>query len=495
MTEASLQIRREKTAIFRDRLSTPMQMLLKHRFLDGDHTIFDYGCGRGDDLRALEVGGIAVNGWDPHYLPDSPRVESDVVNMGFVINVIENPRERIEALKAAYVLTKKLLVVSVMLQGQGQYKTISDHKDGVVTKIGTFQKYYSSPEIKQFVEQTLGREPIVVAPGCLFIFRNDEDEQSFLEARHSHHVTPDELVKWALPSDKRLRIYERNKDLLEDFWNTCLRLGRLPAADEYARIEELKESVGAPKKSLSVIAGPDREESLRQAGKRRTDDLTVFFALNLFERRKSFGTLPVKIQRDIKAFFGNYQSAVEGARAVLFSAGKPDAIEKACTVAIKNGIGYLEAGHSLTLASSLADRLPPLLRIYIGCAAQLTGEIDEADMIKIHITSAKLTLMSYDDFEGKAIPLMSERVKIDMRNQRIDFFEYGDEYKPHPLYFKSRFLDRRSKAFKKQRGFDEKLAVIEELEDYGEFGPPLADLKRILSNRKLEIQGFDLISR
>jgi hypothetical protein len=43
-------IRREKTAIFRDRLSLPMQMLLKHKYLDGSYSVFDYGCGRGNCL-------------------------------------------------------------------------------------------------------------------------------------------------------------------------------------------------------------------------------------------------------------------------------------------------------------------------------------------------------------------------------------------------------------------------------------------------------------
>ena len=495
MSEARLEIRREKTAIFRDRLSTPMQALLKHRFLEGEHSIFDYGCGRGDDLRALEVAGITVRGWDPHYRPDALKVESDVVNLGFVINVIENPKERAAALISAYRLARKLLVVTVMLQGQAQYKASFEHQDGIVTKIGTFQKYYSTSEVRQFVERVLGREPVAVSPGCLFVFRTDEDEQLFLEQRYSHHITPDELVKWSLPSDKRLRTYERNKDLLEDFWRACLRLGRLPANDEYQKIEILKENVGSPKKAMTVIAGPDREEALKKASCRRADDLLVFFALNLFERRKSFVRLPPTIQRDVKAFFGNYQAAIEKAKSVLFSAGKPDEIARACKNAHDNGIGYMEGVRSLSLDAKLADRLPVLLRIYMGCAAQLTGEIDESDIIKIHITSAKLTLTSYDDFEHKAIPLMIERIKVDMRNQHVDFFEYGEQYKPHPLYFKSRYLNRRGNSYKQQKVFDGKLAELEELKGYGDFGPSAEELARILKSKRLKIEGLDLVSR
>jgi hypothetical protein len=36
-------------------------------------------------------------------------------------------------------------------------------RDGVMTKRGTFQKYFSQGEIKAFVEQVLDEEPIAVA--------------------------------------------------------------------------------------------------------------------------------------------------------------------------------------------------------------------------------------------------------------------------------------------------------------------------------------------
>jgi DNA phosphorothioation-associated putative methyltransferase len=74
------RIARERTALFRDRLSTPFQALLKHGFIDGSFTVFDYGCGRGDDLRLLEAGGIEARGWDPHYAPKEPITPADVVN-------------------------------------------------------------------------------------------------------------------------------------------------------------------------------------------------------------------------------------------------------------------------------------------------------------------------------------------------------------------------------------------------------------------------------
>jgi DNA phosphorothioation-associated putative methyltransferase len=48
-------IDRHKTAIVRHELSAPMKQLAKQGFLNGDYTIFHYGCGRGDDLTELEA--------------------------------------------------------------------------------------------------------------------------------------------------------------------------------------------------------------------------------------------------------------------------------------------------------------------------------------------------------------------------------------------------------------------------------------------------------
>jgi len=326
MSDAEVGIQRERTAIFRDRLSTPMQMLLKHEFLDGEYSVFDYGCGRGDDLRALESQGIAACGWDPHYAPTNPRVSAGIVNLGFVINVIEKTAERAEALRSAFELARKLLVVTVMLDSQAQYRNVRRLGDGVVTSTKTFQKYYSQAEIRQYLEQQLARQPIVVAPGCLFVFRSDEDEQDFLARRHAHRIAADELVKWSLPPDRNLRLYERNKDLLESLWSCCLRLGRIPAADEFDGIDELKEKIGSPKKALTILSGDERSVALKNAAQQRTGDLCVFFALNLFERRKSAASLSPTLQRDIRAFFGTYKNALELARPTLFAAGRPHEI-------------------------------------------------------------------------------------------------------------------------------------------------------------------------
>ena len=83
-----VDVPRYKTALKRNRLSVPIQLLYKHELLNDGGTVFDYGCGRGDDVRLLRDLGVQASGWDPHYLPNEEIVRADIVNLGYVVNVI-----------------------------------------------------------------------------------------------------------------------------------------------------------------------------------------------------------------------------------------------------------------------------------------------------------------------------------------------------------------------------------------------------------------------
>src|SRR5579871_721939 len=103
------QVRRERTAIIRFKHSKPIMLALAHGIIDASISVFDYGCGRGEDIAHLESRGIQAAGWDPHYRPDTPIASADVVNLGYVLNVIEDPSERTATLHRAFALAKKVL--------------------------------------------------------------------------------------------------------------------------------------------------------------------------------------------------------------------------------------------------------------------------------------------------------------------------------------------------------------------------------------------------
>jgi DNA phosphorothioation-associated putative methyltransferase len=495
-----VRVERHRTALQRYSLSTPMQALFRHGFLDGRGTVFDYGCGRGDDVRILTELGLSATGWDPHFAAKNDRREADVVNLGFVINVIEDPRERREALAGAYALARKVLAVAALIGGRTAYEQHRLFRDGVLTTRGTFQKYFTQEELRGYLEETLGREPVAVAPGVFFVFRDDAEEQRFLAARQTLARCPVRLPRPVVarpertpraPRAQRLSRWEIHKDLLEDFWAQCLSLGRMPKEDEYPRLPELRASVGAPATVLRRLSEERGEDSLEAARRARMEDLLVYLALNVFERRRSFRKLPDGLQRDIAGFWGSYASAQGEATKLLFSLGRVEVIHAAARASAEAGVGVLDADHALMLHSSLVPHLPAVLRAYVGCASRLYGEVESADLVKIHIQSGKLSLMTYDDFAGKPLPRLLERVKIDLRAQRVVFFDHGEGERAQLLYGKSRYVRPDFERYEDQAAFERSLDALGI--DLGGFGPDLAALEEALGARKLRIRGFRLV--
>ncbi|NKN33467.1 DNA phosphorothioation-associated putative methyltransferase [Marichromatium bheemlicum] len=488
---------RHLTALVRYGFSAPIQSLARHGFLDGRHRLFDYGCGRGDDVRGLVENGLSAAGWDPYYAPDNPIASADLVNLGFVINVIEDFDERLEALTRAWSLAERLLVVSVMLSNQNDPRG-ERFRDGVMTQRGTFQKYYTQAEIKAFLEQVLDEEAIPVAPGVLYVFRDKDAEQRFLVDRYRSRrnrlrdptVRPPDRVR--ARRDRAAEKYAAYQVPLERLWEQCITLGRWPDKSEVEDLIVLTEGFGSLPKALRFLEARHETEALEQAAASRTADLEVYFALQQFERRKPYSHLERGLQRDIKTFFGDYATAKTQATEQLFRIADIGAIEDACRAAAEHGLGWLEPGQSLQLHVSLVEQLPPLLRIYVGCAAVLYGDYRHADLVKIHIASGKVSLMRYDDFQGQPLPRLIERVKIKLRDLDIEYFAYGEDYEPPFLFYKSRTINEEFPNYPEQLAFEQALEDLG-LFDLTGYGPLPALFQETLARHRWTIVGFELV--
>ena len=104
-TKPQVTIERHKAAIVRYDFSRPVRLALEAGLFAPGASFFDYGCGHGGDVERIETEGYTSGGWDPYYCPHDPLVEADIVNLGYVINVIEDLGQRREALLKAWQLT------------------------------------------------------------------------------------------------------------------------------------------------------------------------------------------------------------------------------------------------------------------------------------------------------------------------------------------------------------------------------------------------------
>jgi DNA phosphorothioation-associated putative methyltransferase len=490
-------IRRHLTALWRSNYSAPVQALLRHNLVNERTTFFDYGCGRGDDVHALRQSGIDATGWDPFYACDAERRLADAVNLGFVINVIEDIGERTEALQNAFSLTQGVLAVAAMLTSQ----IPPDGKvygDGYISSRNTFQKYFSQSQLRDFIEHSLDTTAIAAGTGVFLIFRDKELEQKFLAARYRRARVPqtrawDRVRPTRAPQvrvDRVAQLIGENRQHLDHLWSCFLELGRTPHRDEIDadNLRALESGVGSLTKALKLTLAYYPNQDFIRAAEATKADLSVWGALETFQKRKPYRHLATKIRNDIKHFFGDYPSYQSHSQALLFQIGNLEAIERSCIQAYENGFGWLEPEHSLQLHSTLLERLPPLLRVYVGCATVLCGDISEFDLIKIHIRSGKVTLMKFEGFEHNVLPRLTQRVKVKLRDQDIEIFTYGQAYPPPLLFHKSRYINEEFPGYAEQVEFETELERLG-LHNLTGYGPPEVEFFNALAAARWGIEG------
>lgn len=496
-----LSIFRHRTALSRVTLSAPVQCLIRDGLLTTSAAFFDYGCGRGDDIATLRTNGFTAEGWDPHFCPETESTPAQVVNLGFVINVIEDLEERIEALKRAFSLASHVLAVGVMLASSGPSTGGRCYRDGVVTSRGTFQKYFTQAELQQFLESVLDVDAYPAAPGICYVFKDRLLEQTYLLRKSGDHsriararlAAVSKLRPQQPRSSRAVAAVESEEALayLARLWSTCLELGRPPEIEEFPDVETARRLFRSPNRAITTALSRNDPEALARAGKGRRDEILVMLALQHFGRRRQFTELEDRLRRDIKTFFGSFRIADAKAHELLFSVHDTSVIAAACIEAASLGLGWLEPEHSIQLHTSLVPRLPAPLRVYISCATALAGSLSGYDLVKAHMRSGKVTLMSFDDFAGAPLPKLSSRIKVRLRDQDFDTFEYGNEQPSPLLYNKSRYINEEYPCYAEQLAFDEALEELKIVNLDG-YGPPAAEFYQRLFDGRREIDGFVL---
>jgi DNA phosphorothioation-associated putative methyltransferase len=151
---------------------------------------------------------------------------------------------------------------------------------------------------------------------------------------------------------------------------------------------------------------------------------------------------------------GDYQTALQAGLKLLYASGDPSKIQSACK---DPDLGWQDE-QALYVHRDLLERLPPVLQAYVGCATTLLGDMEQVDVIKIHKASEKVTFLTYDDFEGKPIPELQRRVKVNLRTRRVETFNHSQS--GQCLYFKERFVRLDHPRFAEMKAFSTKLRKL-----------------------------------
>lgn len=427
---------RHGTAIARTDLSRPVVLVLEDGLLPPGATFFDYGCGRSGDLHRLATLGYEVAGWDPAHHPEGELRVSDVVNLGYVINVIEDPAERVQVLRRAWALTRSVLIVAARPDWEARSVPERRYGDGIPTAKGTFQRFYAQEELRAQTDGVLGVRTIAAAPGVFYVFRDDVRAQGFIAARVRRRPLP----RARIPAVRRPRVsevlFEAHRAILDPVVAFIEARGRAPEPFELPAAAAAREQFGSVRAALAVVRRVTGDASWRAAQLAATEDLTVHPTLAAFGGRPRFTGLPADIQVDVKTFIGSNNAACAAADALLFSAGDQSAIDEACR---ESTVGK-HMPEALYVHVTALPRLRPLLRVYEGCARALTGTVARANIIKLNRIEPKVGYLIYPGFDRDPHPALEASVRADLRRLHVKYRDFTKSENPPILHRKDTFV-------------------------------------------------------
>lgn len=425
--ESDAVIPRHRTAIRRGDHSRPVSLAQSHGLIGPEYSFFDYGCGFGEDVQLLKEGGVDARGWDPYYQPDAPIAPADCINLGYVLNVIEDQAERAHTLRSAFEIARRVLVVSVRVDQS--LSTGIDFADGLVTNSGSFQKIFTQSEFRAYLQATLGQKPYMAGLGIAYVFKDEA-----AESEHLARLTIAPAKRERADLFARFSSDPQGQGLLQ----VTRALGRVPLPSEFDQYPDLLSRFGSLSRIERLVSGLLGTESLEETRNLKRNGILTFFAMLRLRGVKPppVRLLPAETQADIKLFWPSYRRAMEEGEEFLFSLAKPELIREACLAA---PVGK-RLPTDFYLHRSAEELLPPLLQVLLFAARQIVGEVDY-NILKIAMDGRKLSFLNYKDFDEVAHPLLLHSVRVHLPSASYVIRDYSSSENPPILHRKETFVD------------------------------------------------------
>lgn len=425
------KIERHRAALVRHDLSRPVRSALESGLFTSGFTFFDYGCGHGGDIQRIKDKGYRSSGWDPYYRPDTERVPADIVNLGYVINVIEDAGERREALLKAWELTRHVLLVSAQISVSDRHQQLLAYGDGFITRRRTFQKYYEQEELKQYIDSVLDVNAVPAGLGIYFVFRHELAAETFRASRwKSTAKTP--------PVRKACRQFDDYRLMLTPLMAFMTERGRLPIAGELPEAAQanILAEFGSLRHAFDLVLQATDGREWKAIAEQRRQDLLIYLALSVFRHRLQVKYLSPPVKQDLKALFGSIREAFDRAEELLLQVGDMPTIAQLCQ---ESPIGQKD-GHSLSIHISALNALSPLLRVYEGCASRTIGRMEGANVIKLQTNVPKISYLFYPDFDEVPHPVLSTAMQISLRDVYVSYNTYELSENPSVLHRKEQLV-------------------------------------------------------
>lgn len=216
--------------------------------------------------------------------------------------------------------------------------------------------------------------------------------------------------------------------------------------------------------------------------------MLIFLALSRFDGRPHFGRLPQPVRLDIRSIFSTYRNACEQADAALLAVGD---MERVRAAAARSAVGK-RTPSALYVHESALDDVPPLLRLYEGCARGYIGRVEGANIVKLHTGEPKISYLSYPEFDPDPHPALAESLTVHLQTFRLRERDYRGFRNPPVLHRKETFLAPTHPLhakFSRLTRQEESKGLLEDASNIG----TRRGWNQVLSDRGLTLRGHRLV--
>jgi len=288
---------------------------------------------------------------------------------------------------------------------------------------------FEQHELKTWIDQSLDTFAVPAGPGVFYAFRDPDARAAFVASRYRREIVVPRLTR-------SVDRFENHKAVLQPLMDFFTARGRLPDVDELPETAAVIPALGSLKKAFRLIQSATGAEAWVEIADKRAQDLLIYLALARFDRRPPLSRLPLPLQRGIRALFRSYAQACKQADSLLFSVGKPEEVNAACTASF---IGK-KTPEALYVHASAIDQLPASLRVFEGCARAYIGRVEGVNVVKLNRLEPRISYLSYPAFEDDPHPALAQSLSVHLQTFRVRTRDYSNAGNPPVLHRKETFL-------------------------------------------------------
>ena len=362
------------------------------------------------------------------FRPNPEPVEADVVNLGYVINVIADPRERLHTLRRAYDLARSVLILSAQVHNGAATRHVraAPFGDGLLTSRGTFQKLYKQKELRQLAEHSLGVKAFGVDLGIFYLFKSHELETQYRLLQHERSLETESRLEpsthttychrsLAQPQTRPAEMND-NGSLELSHGDTYGHRGPYLSPTPRARVGQ--DSTAPISYSATDVTYDGQQQILAAAA-------SILLA----------GSHPVQLPTPFKPLplSPSCESLYEQAHALVAQLSVPGSVERECKTW---GQGKLLAD-ALYFHVSLEPALPALLALILQAARNIGSRTNLASTyIKLARDGTAVSFALTEDFDRIDHPCLLQSTRVSLRDRRIVVRNYRTSSNPPILHRK-----------------------------------------------------------